>query len=301
MPVLGHMPSWDGRKAADVAAEIRKRCRHKGTLTKWARRGGVSPESFLRRVCREHAWYCGRCKAWQSLRSFTVRGTGPQVGLPRNVCVSCERTAKGHVGTNRAWEPAELRILRQFAGKWPLSRFAQELGRTETAVEVHLRRIGLSPRPGSDSLVKGTELCAWLGFSHTVFAQWQRHGLRRHSAFVRPAMFRVGTVIKWLASRPEAYDYLEIDEETKCLVSSTGNGSEWDNLPEPPNWKLVQCTGCERFNTVDLYASGAKCSKCSRTLSRWAVAYTDDWPGELFESLDDVPLCERFPTHEVPR
>lgn len=182
----------------------------------------------------------------------------------------------------RPWTLEDDRALLLAAGRKNAAQIAKDLGRTRGAVCARARNMGLSLRNRMldlqqlQGLLNPVDGEPW--FNQHTFRQWRLAGLTTSRpggsngvAYVTAARLR-----NFWKERPEALDIYALDEATLDEFDL-----DIDSWPEPPNFKVIGCTGRKGaphrliLNSFDLYSTSNWCS-CGNHLSQWAHAYCND-------------------------
>lgn len=302
-----------------LVAELGRRLRENaGTRTSWCRRTDCDLQSLLWHLEVKRQWWCRDC-GWVPLEqlhcSWRTRPRATSQPI-HTLCVECAAARARAVAdaretrTGRLWTPDEDARLHKWIGRLDPGEMAQRLRRTRWGVVLRLRRLRLAVRPGSESWWTVADLAELLEVGPQVVYAWvRRMGCPAHTVS-GVLVIQGGVLLRWwTTTRPEAFDWLELDLETWLLLHSGPAPvaeQEWADRPEPPSFKICKCPICGRYTVAGLYDRVPRCAWCPRhqRIPSAARAYTDDWPdppegardGALL-SLDTHPLSEGWPLH----
>lgn len=200
--------------------------------------------------------------------------------------------------TRRGWTARETGFLQENLGYMTLSRLARKLGRSEDAVRLKAKRLGLRAR-SNQGCYSVNELSVMLGIDrHVIYNYWIPMGLHTFSYSPQRVILMVDPVAlqRFWRRRPEAYDYMGLSMEMKMRLGMIrDNGSL--RLPEPPLEKELVCRAQTRRDRrkgmfvgsdyeggenimicgtrfwVELYRANPRCPRCGKIVSSWAAAY----------------------------
>jgi len=117
----------------------------------------------------------------------------------------------------------------------------RKLKRSRVALLLKAKRLGIN-RTYNAGHYTATLLARMLGIdSHKITDQLIPRGLKAHRCAANRPIWHVTVddLKEFLQRWPEAYDYRNADEDARMAL-------EFDELPEPPKEKLVECRGRQK-------------------------------------------------------
>jgi len=149
-------------------------------------------------------------------------------------------------GLRRRWTAEERDYFQEKFGEVPDEQLTRRLKRSTTALYVKAKRLGIS-RTYNAGHYTARLLAEMLGIdSHKITNQWLPRGLQAHRCAANRLIWHVTVddLKEFLKQWPEAYDYRSADEDARMAL-------EFDELPDPPAEKLVECTSMRWPGPVD--------------------------------------------------
>lgn len=133
---------------------------------------------------------------------------------------------KRHNNMAKKWTEEEVRLLKEEVGTRPLSAFAKQLNRSETAISLKLKKLGIGSTKKAAGLLTAGELAAALHIDRKIVHHWIRlHSLpatsritchKRKFCFIDPCDFW-----KWAGQHKGKVDFSAIEK---------------NSLPPEPAW-----------------------------------------------------------------
>lgn len=188
--------------------------------------------------------------------------------------------------STRPWSKEQEGYLIEKLGINYISSIADKIGRTENAVLIKMRRLGIN-RSNNQGRFTARHVAKLLRLScqKIITKQWVRLGLKIYNVKCHRLIYNIDVdeLVRFFTLHPEAYDYRGASDKAEFLL-------ELNKVPDPPTQKLVECRGTsfrsrnpwsKKINVsqghgpyrfwVPIYADRIRCQKCGRAVSKFSV------------------------------
>lgn len=177
------------------------------------------------------------------------------------------------MGAGRAWSQKEIEYLQEKWGYISVSAIAKKLGRTETAVILKAKRLGLGSAYTSGEYINANQIAELLKIDrHTVTDYWiARCGLKAQKRVMRKkfAMWLVkfDEFVKWLKENQDKWD------SRKLELFALGKEPEWlkekrERDKKIPKRRFQKWTKAEDRELIRLFKAGYRHREIGEILGR---------------------------------